>query len=433
MTSHVAETALEKLWTVANSVGAEVHPDAKFSEFTTSRVGAPTLGVVRCQDAEQVAAIVRAGLRYDIPLLTLGGGSNLLVGDASVGVERFDLVLLQQISPVVEDMKIAADNGIVEPGIEVVEETDTTVKIQVAAGVNWDTFVRFTVYNGWGGVECLSGIPGQVGATPVQNVGAYGVEVESAVERVQLVDRATGALEWESVDQLELGYRTSNLKFTNRAVVTAVEFRLRKDGHSAPIRYRELARQLDCQIGDRVPVREVRDAVLTLRSGKGMVVCGTGTDAGGLGEPQKSGLWIEMCQGIHTPDPDTFSTGSLFTNPIICESFFDHVVDAVAGAGIDPETMPRFAGGGGVKLSAAWLIDHAGFKKGFPGEDAPARLSTRHTLALTNRGTATTADLMAVAEQIRDGVWEKFGVELKLEPVLVGCELPPLERTVNSC
>ncbi len=424
----MSATALEKLWQAATAVGATVETDVAFADVTTSHVGAPTLGVIRCHTAQQVSAVVRAGLEHDVPLLTLGGGSNLIAGDSTVGVERHDVVLLQQVPPTSTEEKISPEGRIVEPGVQVVAEDDTSVTVQVAAGLNWDTFVRFSVYQDWGGVECLSGIPGQVGATPVQNVGAYGVEVESVLERVQLVDRLTGAINWEGADQLELSYRRSNLKFTNRAVVTAVEFRLRKGGLSAPIRYRELARQLGCSIGGQVRVEKARDTVLKLRRGKGMLVCGTGTEAGGLGSPQKSGIWIEFCEGMFMPDPDTYSTGSFFTNPIVSECLLGHVTEAVAAAGIDPNTMPQFPGGGGVKLSAAWLIDRAGFKKGYPGDGKPARLSTRHTLALTNRGTATTSDLIELAEQVRYGVWKQFGVELVPEPVLFGCALKPLEH-----
>lgn len=426
MSTQVSDTALDALWHAATAVGVIVDTEARFADVTTSHAGAPTLGIIRCRNAQQVSAVVRAALEYDVPLLTLGGGSNLIAGDASVGVEQHQLVLLQQECPTTAEEKISDVGRIVEPGIQVAQEDQNSVTVQVSAGVNWDTFVRFTVYQDWGGVECLSGIPGQVGATPVQNVGAYGVEVESVLERVQLVDRLTGAITWESADGLDLNYRCSNLKFTNRAVVTAVEFRLRKGGLSAPIRYRELARQLGCTIGDRVQVEKAREVVLKLRRGKGMVVCGTGTQAGGLGAPQQSGIWMEICDGMFMPDADTYSTGSFFTNPIVSECLLEHVTEQVAAAGIDPETMPKFPGGGGVKLSAAWLIDHAGFKKGFPGDGNPARLSTRHTLALTNRGTATTADLLKLAEQIRYGVWKQFGVELVPEPVLVGCQLKPL-------
>ena len=241
------------------------------------------------------------------------------------------------------------------------------------------------------------------------------------------MDRLTGAVEWETADRLDLRYRYSNMKFTHRAVVTAVELRLRRDGLSAPIRYRELARRLGCQPMERVPVGVARETVLELRRGKGMVVCGAGVRALGFGEPSSAGVWCETVAGTFTPDPDTFSTGSFFTNPIISESMFADVLAQLAAAGIDTDVMPKFPGQGGVKLSAAWLIDKAGFTKGFPGEGSPATLSTRHTLALTNRGSAGTAELLEVAQQVRDGVWERFGVELVPEPVFVGCALPPLD------
>ena len=344
----MSATALEKLWQAATAVGATVETDVAFADVTTSHVGAPTLGVIRCHTAQQVSAVVRAGLEHDVPLLTLGGGSNLIAGDSTVGVERHDVVLLQQVPPTSTEEKISPEGRIVEPGVQVVAEDDTSVTVQVAAGLNWDTFVRFSVYQDWGGWSACRVFPDR-SAPPPYKTWVLGVEVESVLERVQLVDRLTGAINWEGADQLELSYRRSNLKFTNRAVVTAVEFRLRKGGLSAPIRYRELARQLGCSIGGQVRVEKARDTVLKLRRGKGMLVCGTGTEAGGLGSPQKSGIWIEFCEGMFMPDPDTYSTGSFFTNPIVSECLLGHVTEAVAAAGIDPNTMPQFPGGG-VKL-----------------------------------------------------------------------------------
>ena len=410
----VSAAALAGLWEAARSAGAEVLSEARFADYTTSQLGAPARGMVTCSSAAQVSAVVRAALRWDVPLFVVGGGSNLVVGDESTGVQCHELVVLRQTAGE-------------EDQLRVVRESESSVTVQVPAGLNWDECVAETVARGWGGVECLSGIPGQVGATPVQNVGAYGVEMESVLQRVQLVDRVTGEITWETADQLELAYRYSDLKFTHRAVVTAVELRLRRDGLSAPIRYRELARQLGCLTLDRVPVEQARETVLELRRGKGMVVCGSGVRALGFGEPSISGVWVESPAGQLVPDPDTFSTGSFFTNPVISESMFSDVLEQISAAGIDTDVMPKFPGQGGVKLSAAWLIDQAGFSKGFPGAGHPASLSTRHTLALTNRGSATTAELLEVARRVRDGVWERFGVELVPEPILVGCSIPPLD------
>lgn len=410
----VSAAALAGFWESARSAGVQVSLQARFADYTTSQLGAPARGMVTCSSAAQVSAVVRAALRWDVPLFVVGGGSNLVVGDESTGVLRHEVVLLRQ----------TVGEG---DHLQVVRESESSVTVQVPAGLNWDECVAETVARGWGGVECLSGIPGQVGATPVQNVGAYGVEMESVLQRVQLVDRVTGEITWETADQLGLAYRYSNLKFTHRAVVTAVELRLRRDGLSAPIRYRELARCLGCQPLDRVPVEQAREKVLDLRRGKGMVVCGSGVRATGFGEPSASGVWVESPAGHLVPDPDTFSTGSFFTNPVICESMFSGVLEQISAAGIDTDVMPKFPGQGGVKLSAAWLIDQAGFSKGFPGEGHPASLSTRHTLALTNRGSASTAELLEVGRRVRDGVWERCGVELVPEPILVGCSIPPLD------
>lgn len=410
----LSDVALTGLWEAARAVDAEVSTQVRLADYTTSQLGAPARGLVTCQTAAQVSAVVQAALRGNVPLFVVGGGSNLIVGDESTGVQCHEVVMLRQTAGVGDHL-------------QVVRESESSVTVQVPAGLNWDVCVAETVARGWGGVECLSGIPGQVGATPVQNVGAYGVEMESVLQRVQLVDRVTGEVRWETADQLDLAYRYSNLKFTHRAVVTAVELRLRRDGLSAPIRYRELARRLGCQTMERVPVQQARETVLALRRGKGMVVCGSGVRANGFGEPAASGVWMETAAGTLVPDPDTFSTGSFFTNPVISESMFADVLEQVSAAGIDTDVMPKFPGQGGVKLSAAWLIDQAGFSKGFPGVGHPASLSTRHTLALTNRGSASTAELLEVARQVRDGVWERFGVELVPEPILVGCSIPPLD------
>ena len=285
-------------------------------------------------------------------------------------------------------------------------DTDTGL-LRADAGVVWDDVVSASIDAGLGGIECLSGIPGSAGATPVQNVGAYGVEIADVLTRVLLLERATGTVEWVSADTLELGYRTSNLKHTGRGVVLAIELQLRTDGLSAPLRFGELARRLGVTVADaeapgtvRRPASAVREAVLELRRGKGMV---------------------------HDPaDHDTWSAGSFFTNPVIATADAAAVRDAVArlhGAAV-ADAMPCYpAGEGHSKLSAAWLIERAGFVRGYPGPEAPVRLSTRHTLALTNRGGATTADLVGLAREVRAGVRDAFGVTLHPEPVWVGVDI----------
>lgn len=376
-----------------------------FAEMTTLRIGAAPAGVVECSSAEAVAQVVSFLDAHTQPLLVVGGGSNLVVGEGDE-VSQLVVVLL------------SAGDG------DVLLDCETGV-VRAFAGVEWDQLVAATVEAGLGGLECLSGIPGSVGATPVQNVGAYGAEVAQVLWRVQLYDRTSGELEWVEPSALDLGYRYSNLKFTSRAVVTAVEFQLTTDGLSVPLRFGELARRLGVDADEaaageiRRPAADVRQAVLELRAGKGMVL-----DAG---------------------DHDTWSAGSFFTNPIVAgEEARDAVVAAVRKkcGDAEAESMPLYpvkGGGAGTgagaaadagagepqfKFSAAWLIERAGFAKGWhvPGNDR-ASLSTKHTLALTNRGSATSADVVELARAVRAGVREAFGVVLEPEPIWVGVSI----------
>ncbi|MEJ6549156.1 UDP-N-acetylmuramate dehydrogenase [Corynebacterium sp. USCH3] len=363
-----------------------------FAEMTTLRVGGSPAVALSCHSAEAVAEVVGALDQEDVPLLVVGGGSNLVVGD--------------DVSGLVAVVLDGSDRG-GDDGGQVEIDRDTGV-VRAFAGVVWDDLVAATVAAGLGGLECLSGIPGSVGATPVQNVGAYGAEVSQTLHRVQLFDRPTATTSWVSPESLDLAYRYSNLKFTSRAVVTAVEFQLSTDGLSAPLRFGELARRLGVAADDagqggdvRRPVAEVRDMVLELRRGKGMV--------------------------LDADDHDTWSAGSFFTNPVVEGTVADEVqrtVTSTRGAQ-DAAAMPRFAGGDGrEKLSAAWLIERAGFARGWhvPGNDR-AGLSSKHTLALTNRGSATSADIVELARAVRDGVRDAFGVDLVPEPVWIGVTL----------
>jgi UDP-N-acetylmuramate dehydrogenase len=339
-------------------LGVQVRHDLALATLTTLRLGGPAATVLTCPDTAAVVAAVRACDAVGEPVLLLGGGSNLVVGDEAV--DRTVVVLRND---------------------EVVLATDGAT---AGAGTDWDTLVARTVAAGLGGLECLSGIPGSTGATPVQNVGAYGVEVADVLAQVRLLDRATGEVRWAPPTELGLGYRSSALKHADTAVVLAVRFTLSADGLSRPVTYSELCRTLDVEPGARVAVAAVREAVLTLRRGKGMV--------------------------LDAADHDSWSAGSFFTNPVVGQ-----VPPGYEG--------PSYPGAGGVKLSAGWLIEHAGFHRGHPGPDATARLSTRHTLALTNRGGASTAALLSLAREVRDGVDAVFGVRLEPEPVLVGCAL----------
>jgi UDP-N-acetylmuramate dehydrogenase len=339
----------------------------KLSAYTTLRLGGPARRFVTAVTSEDLVAAVRAADAAGEPVLLLGGGSNLVVGDAG-----FDGTLVE-----------VANTGWRRDG-DVVE---------VQAGQNWDAFVAALADAGLGGLECLSGIPGSVGATPIQNVGAYGCEVAESIVSLELYDRVTREVRTLKADELGFAYRTSVLKGTDTGVVLSVRFEVREDGLSAPIRYAELARTLGVEIGARVPAAEAREAVLKLRRGKGMV--------------------------LDPDDHDTWSAGSFFTNPIVPAAEAEAVLTRIADrVGTD---VPQYPADGGVKLSAAWLIERAGFAKGHPGPGNRVSLSTKHTLALTNRGDATTDDLLALAREVRDGVYERFGVLLHPEPLLINC------------
>jgi len=328
--------------------------------------------MVASSELDLIEAVAAADIASD-QLLVLGGGSNLVVAD-----EGFDGTVVE-----VATTGVTADHEGSDP-------TCGGVMVTVAAGERWDSVVAQAVERGWVGLEALSGIPGSAGATPIQNVGAYGQDVSQTIAQVRVWDRVLRGVRTFAAADCNFGYRSSRFKSTaldpwgGRHVVLAVTFQLQVGTLSAPIAYAELARTLGVEVGDRVPLAEVREAVLGLRRGKGMVL-----------DPE---------------DHDTWSAGSFFTNPVVDA---DRVPD---GAPAWPQ------GDGTVKTSAAWLIEHAGFGKGYPG-DGPVRLSTKHTLALTNRGTATTADLLSLAREIRDGVRKEFGIELVNEPVTVGVSL----------
>ncbi|MET0136334.1 MAG: UDP-N-acetylmuramate dehydrogenase [Kibdelosporangium sp.] len=353
--------------------GAEVRSAVALSGHTTLRLGGPAARFVEATTARQVVDAVRAADAEGESLLVLGGGSNVLVAD-----EGFDGTVVH----------------IASKGVGMDCTAAGTIQLTAEAGENWDSVVAQTVNAGLGGIECLSGIPGLVGATPVQNVGAYGVEVSEVLVSVDLLDRASGEVRTLTADQLGLAYRTSVLKGTDRAVVLRVRFQLADTGMSAPIRYAELANTLGVAPGERVPVGQVRQSVLDLRRGKGMV--------------------------LDPDDHDTWSAGSFFTNPVLAEPELGRTLARIA-AHVGPDVrIPQYPGG---KLSAAWLIERAGFQKGYPGPGDRVALSHSHTLALTNRGGASTKDLISLAREVRDGVYSVFGVRLVAEPVLVGCEL----------
>lgn len=354
----------------SESGGVPFAEHVPLAPLTTLRVGPSARRLITCTTTAQIAPAVRfAGP----DALILAGGSNVVIAD-----DLTDLTVVR-----------LANTGIVVDG----------AVLRAEAGAVWDDVVVTALAHGLGGLECLSGIPGSAGATPVQNVGAYGAEVADTISRVRLLDRDTGADLWVLPDFLRFGYRTSIVKHSSKWVVLEVEFALDVSGRSAPLRYRELADALGVEPGERADPGRVRAAVLSLRARKGMVLDD---------DPQH-------------PDHDTWSVGSFFTNPVVSRAEFDRIAGSVDGP------VPNYPAPGGVKLAAGWLVERAGFGRGYPAEhrggEAPARLSTKHALALTNRGTATAADVIALARTVRDGVRAAFGIELTPEPVLVGCAL----------
>jgi UDP-N-acetylmuramate dehydrogenase len=343
------------------------------ADLTTLRLGGPPGRLIEATDEAAVVEAVRRADAAGEPLLVLAGGSNVVVAD-----EGFAGTVLR----------------VATRGVERGEAPDGRVLLDVQAGEAWDPLVARCVADGLAGVECLSGIPGSVGATPIQNVGAYGQEVAETIRSVRVLDRDSG--EVVALDAAACGftYRSSAFKRTpGRWVVLAVTFALERSDRSAPIRYAELARALGVELGARAPLAAVRDAVLGLRRGKGMV--------------------------IDPADPDSVSAGSFFTNPILDAGAFAALERRVAerlGDGAVPPAFPE--ADGRVKTSAAWLIERAGFHRGHGDPDGIA-ISAKHTLALTNRGAGTTAELVALAREIAGGVRERFGVDLVPEPVFV--------------
>jgi UDP-N-acetylmuramate dehydrogenase len=346
----------------------------RLADLTTLRLGGPAGRLVAARDDAALVSEVRRADRAGEPLLLLAGGSNVVVAD-----EGFPGTVLH----------------IATHGTATTETPDGRVALEVQAGEPWDPFVARCVADGLAGVECLSGIPGSVGATPIQNVGAYGQDVAETIRSVRVLDRHTDAIETLDAAACGFTYRSSVFKRTpGRWVVLAVTFVLERSDRSAPIRYAELARALDTELGATAPLEDVRDAVLALRRRKGMVV-----------DPA---------------DPDSVSAGSFFTNPVLDATEFAALERRVADTLGDEAAPPAFPEPDGrVKTSAAWLIERAGFRRGH-GDPHGIAISDKHTLALTNRGGGSTAELVALAREIAGGVRERFGVDLVPEPVFVG-------------
>jgi UDP-N-acetylmuramate dehydrogenase len=332
--------------------------------LTTLGVGGPARYLARCRSAAALAALLGWARARQLEVFVLGGGSNLLASDAG-----FDGVAVQLADETVEFVE---DGG--------------CVLVRAAAGADWDRLVARTVDAGLGGLECLSGIPGRVGAAPIQNVGAYGQEVAETLAGVEAVDLASGESRSLRASECGFGYRHSRFKaaWRGRYAVTRVDFRLAPAEHRT-LSYPDLERRFPA--GSRPGLREVREAVLDVRRGKSMVL-----DPG---------------------DPNRRSAGSFFVNPVVTAARAEELRGAAGGS------MPAFAAGDGlVKLSAAWLIEQAGFRRG--DRRGRAGLSSRHVLALINRGGATAAELVALASEVRAGVERRFGIRLRPEPVLLG-------------
>ncbi|MFI6455691.1 UDP-N-acetylmuramate dehydrogenase [Streptosporangium amethystogenes] len=337
----------------------------RLAPYTTLGLGGRAKVFDEASSSEEIVEVVRAFDWAGKPVLVLGGGSNLVISD-----DGFDGLVLRVASR----------------GIEV--EGD---RVTAQAGEDWDALVERMVAEGRSGLECLSGIPGLVGSTPIQNVGAYGQDVSQTITAVRVYDRNHGEVRDLTADECGFAYRHSVFKEDlGRYVVLAVTYELSRDALSGPIAYRELAARLGVELGDRVPLARVRTAVLELRAGKGMV--------------------------LDANDPDTRSAGSFFTNPILTGGQAAEL--ELRAPGFPRWDMPD----GAVKVPAAWLIENAGFPKGY--RRGPARISTKHTLALTNPElAASTEELLDLAREVRDGVFEKFGVTLVNEPVMVGTRL----------
>ncbi|NQX13206.1 UDP-N-acetylmuramate dehydrogenase [Microbacteriaceae bacterium VKM Ac-2855] len=390
-------------------------------ELTTMRVGGPAARLVEPTTESELVDVVRALWADDEPWLLLGGGSNTIVADAG-----FEGTVVRIGTRGIERIPRPADtSGVAVVGADAGTAT-RSVRLRVQAGESWDELVEYTVAHGLAGIEALSGIPGSCGAAPIQNIGAYGQELSSSLVAVTFLDFGTGELERLPAAELELGYRSSVFKHGRAGVVTAIEIDLFGDesgpgqnapvARSQPIAYGQLANALGVGIGDRVPLRELREAVLSLRASKGMV--------------------------LDASDLDSVSAGSFFTNPIVSEDFAralpadaprwpTAVVDEssrvtpieAVRAGYPVAVPPRAPAGRRVKLSAAWLIEHAGIGRGFRLPGSAAAISSKHTLALTNRGDATAEQIAELARYVQGRVLAEFGVLLQPEPVLVGVSL----------
>jgi UDP-N-acetylmuramate dehydrogenase len=430
---------------------------ARFSELTTLKVGGPIRRLVTATTQRDLVDLATEAWAASEPWLALGGGSNLLVGD-----EGFDGTVIRIATrgiEVLESEEPTRDDATSEP--DATDEPDESaapaderptaasaaslrqaqggaVRIRVQAGENWDDLVAWTVEHGYSGIEALSGIPGAVGAAPVQNIGAYGQELSSTLVAIDFLDEGADAPRRMTADQLELGYRTSVLKRGLRGIVISVELDLHDtsveravlgEALGQPIAYAQLADALRVNLGDRVPIEQVRDAVLALRRSKGMVLDPDDTDATSAGSfftnpivtervgrtlPGDAPRWYLAKE---QPDQVTPLAGGLAESPL--DEFLAHQASLEASDTVTDAapTEPL------VKLSAAWLIEPAGIRRGFAVPGSRAAISSKHTLALTNRGGATAEEIAQLARFVQSRVQSEFGIMLQPEPVLIGVEL----------
>jgi UDP-N-acetylmuramate dehydrogenase len=342
--------------------------------FTTLGIGGQARYFASVATVDDLQGALDEARRLALPVFFLGGGSNLLISDSGFPGMVIHIRL--------EGISIQGDGE--------------SASLRAAAGEVWDDIVKKAVDEDLAGIECLSGIPGYVGATPIQNVGAYGQDVAETITAVEVLDRRSGELRTLSHAECEFGYRMSFFKNRDpeRYVVLAVTYRLSRGG-APSLKYPELKKYLAEHFGDSPSLRDVRAAVIAIRKRKGMVV-----------DPS---------------DPDSRSAGSFFMNPILDPQQLEEFEKRVSAQGIlaDGQTIPKFPQlDGSVKVSAAWLIEHAGFAKGFG--TGPAGLSTKHTLAIVNRGNATAGDVQALVSEIQIRVRECFGISIHPEPNFVG-------------
>ncbi|MCO5295181.1 MAG: UDP-N-acetylmuramate dehydrogenase [Homoserinimonas sp.] len=339
----------------------------KLAELTTLRVGGEARELVSGSTADELIQLARSTWAEGQPWLALGGGSNLVISDGG-----FDGTVIRVLNRGIEQLGGGA--------------------LRVQAGENWDDVVAFAIEHGLAGIEALSGIPGSAGAGPVQNIGAYGQEIAECLDSIDFLDEITGERQRLRAEELELGYRTSTLKQGRRGILLSIDLKLEQGGSSAPVRYAQLASALGVEIGERVALASVREAVLRLRASKGML--------------------------LDPSDPDSVSVGSFFTNPIVSENFARSLPAEAPRWLIDPDAPES-----DVKLSAAWLIEKAGIRRGFSLPGSAAAISSKHTLAIVNTGGATAEQIVELARYIHLRVLNDFGVLLQPEPILVGLSL----------